>query len=353
MSKTVALIIHARKDSTRCRNKHLRPLGDTTLIDIAIEKANQLKNINEVYIAAYDQELKDKARGAVKILDREYDSVSPGNAHHSIMYRHLKDVKSDFIINFNPCQPFLDINKIQSIIDWFISSPIESAITVKNTRNFYWNKDATPANFKPNDRLSTTAGPSLWEATHSLVMYKKDYMLSNWELFPNLYYEPYPYLVDWPEEELIDVDTELDFKLAELHYKDKNRHTVESWGKLQDKILKDTLAIDFDGVVHKNSKGYYDGTVYDTPVEGAIDAIKKLSEDYTIMLYTFKGHPERPSIEGKDGIQGTWEWLDKYGIKDCVKDIVWGKPNAKVYIDDKGYKFENWQDTLKYVYGSL
>src|SRR5210317_1706983 len=135
MSKTVALIIHARKDSTRCRNKHLRPLGNTTLIDIAIEKANQLKNINEVYIAAYDQELKDKARGAVKILDREYDSVSPGNAHHSIMYRHLKDVKSDFIINFNPCQPFLDINKIQSIIDWFISSPIESAITVKNTRN--------------------------------------------------------------------------------------------------------------------------------------------------------------------------------------------------------------------------
>jgi CMP-N-acetylneuraminic acid synthetase len=353
MSKTVALIIHARKDSTRCRNKHLRPLGDTTLIDIAIDKVNQLKNLNEIYIAAYDQELKDKAKGKVKVLEREYDSVAPGNAHHSIMYRHINDVKSDYIINYNPCQPFLDIDKIQSVIDWFISSPIESAITVKNTRNFYWNKDATPANFKPNDRLSTTAGPSLWEATHSLVMYKKEYMLLNWELFPNLYYEPYPYLIDWPEEELIDVDTELDFKLADLYYKDKNRHTVESWGKLQDKVLKDTLAIDFDGVIHKNSKGYYDGTVYDDPVDGAIEAIKELSKNYTIMLYTFKGHPERPSIQGKDGIQGTWEWLDKYGIKDCVKDIVWGKPNAKVYIDDKGYKFENWHDTLKYVYGSL
>ena len=35
--KTIAGIIHARKDSTRCPNKHLRPLGDTTLIDIALD----------------------------------------------------------------------------------------------------------------------------------------------------------------------------------------------------------------------------------------------------------------------------------------------------------------------------
>lgn len=353
MLKSIAVIIHARKDSTRCKNKHLRPFGNTTIIDIAIEKLNKITNVDEVYLAAYDQELKDKATGKVKILDREYDSVAPGNPHHSIMYRHLKNVKSDFIINYNPCQPFLDVNKLQEVIDWFKKSPLESAITVKNTRNFYWNKEGTPNNFKPNDRLSTTAGPSLWEATHSLVMYKKEYMLKNWELFPNLVYQPYPYLIEWPEEELIDIDTELDFKVAELTYKERNRHTVKSWGELQDKILKDTLAIDFDGVIHKNSKGYYDGTVYDEPVEGAIQAIKELSKKYTLMLYTFKGHPERPSVNGINGIQGTWDWLEKHGIKDCIKDIVWGKPNAKIYVDDKGYKFENWKDTLNYIYGTL
>ena len=34
------------------------------------------------------------------------------------------------------------------------------------------------------------------------------------------------------------------------------------------------IAIDFDGVIHKNSKGYYDGTIYDEPVEGSLEAIK-------------------------------------------------------------------------------
>ena len=178
-------------------------------------------------------------------------------------------------------------------------------------------------------------------------------MLENWELFPNLTNNPYPYLVAWEEEELIDIDTELDFKVAEVIYKERNRHTVDSWGRLQDEVLKDTIAIDFDGVIHKNSKGYFDGTVYDKPVDGAIDAIRTLAKDYNIVLYTFKGHPQRPVVNGKNGIESTWEWLEKYGIKSCINDIVWGKPNAKVYIDDKGYKFNNWVDTVKYIYGNL
>ena len=57
--KTLAGIIHARKDSTRCPNKHLRDLNGTTLIDIALEKLSRL-DLDEKYLAVYDQELKDK-----------------------------------------------------------------------------------------------------------------------------------------------------------------------------------------------------------------------------------------------------------------------------------------------------
>lgn len=347
MSKTVAVIIHARKQSTRCPNKHLRDLGGSTLIDIAIENLTKITGVNEKYLATYDEELKQKAYGKIEVLDREYDAVAPGNAPHNVMYRHLYEINSDYIINYNPCQPFLEVEKLQEVIDWFRHSDHESAITVKDEKNFYWNTvDQSPINFKPGDRLSTTSGPSVLVATHSLVMYKKEYMLNNWELFPNTNKEPYPYLVDWTEEELVDVDTELDFKLVKALYKQKNRHTIKSWSELQDKNTREVLAIDFDGVIHKNSKGYHDGTVYDTPVEGAIQAIKTLSTKYTIILHTFKGHPERPIINGKNGIQATWDWLDTYGIKEYIQDIVWGKPNAKIYIDDKGYRFETWQKTL-------
>ena len=215
--KTIAGIIHARKDSTRCPNKHLRPLGNTTLIDVALDKLSKL-DLDEKYLAVYDQELKDKVIDGVKILHREYESVAPGNAPHNIMYKHLENVKSDYIVNLNPCQPFLKVDKLQQIITLFKYSNFDSMITAKRERNFYWDDDKNPINFKPNDRLSTTTGPWVDVATHSLVIYKKQYMLDNWELFPNIKDNPYPFVIDWSKKELLDVDTEIDFKLVESYY---------------------------------------------------------------------------------------------------------------------------------------
>ena len=215
--KTIAGIIHARKDSTRCPNKHLRPLGNTTLIDVALDKLSKL-DLDEKYLAVYDQELKDKVIDGVKILHREYESVAPGNAPHNVMYKHLENVKSDYIVNLNPCQPFLEVDKLQQIITLFKYSNFDSMITAKRERNFYWDDDKNPINFKPNDRLSTTTGPWIDVATHSLVIYKKQYMLDNWELFPNTKDNPYPFVVDWDEKELLDVDTEIDFKVVESYY---------------------------------------------------------------------------------------------------------------------------------------
>ena len=192
------------------------------LLDIALKTVRDIENVEEKYLAAAESDIIDRYIPGVQILRREHASVAPGNAHHSIMYKHLNEVNSDYICNFNPCQPFLDIKKLQIVIDWFKECKYDSAITVERERNFFWNNDLSPANFKANDRLSTTSGPSLLKATHSLVFFKKQYMLDNWELFSNTAEDPYPYLIDWPEEELIDVDTELDFKLVEKIYEIRN-----------------------------------------------------------------------------------------------------------------------------------
>jgi CMP-N-acetylneuraminic acid synthetase len=222
--KSLAIIIHARQKSTRCPNKHLRPIGNTddTLLSTALKTVRDIENVEERYLAANEQAIKDNYIPGVPILDRDYASVAPGNAHHSVMYKHLENVKSDYICNFNPCQPFMDIKKIQKVIDWFKNCKYDSAITVAKERNFFWDHKLSPVNFSNNDRLSTTAGPWLYKATHSLVFYKKEYMLNNWELFSNTSNDPYPYIIDWPEEELIDVDTELDFKLVEKIYEIRN-----------------------------------------------------------------------------------------------------------------------------------
>ena len=110
-------------------------------------------------------------------------------------------------------------------------------------------------------------------------------------------------------------------------------------------MVKDTeksqLGLDFDGVIHKNSKGFHDGTIYDEPLEGAIEGVKYLNDD--LVIYSCKANPNRPLVNGKNGIELVWEWLDKHGIRQNIKDVTYIKPNAVAYIDDKGIRFESWK----------
>ena len=124
---------------------------------------------------------------------------------------------------------------------------------------------------------------------------------------------------------------------------------IEEWSSQTKKDEVGVIAIDFDNVIHNNDKGFYDGTCYGEPMDGAIESIKKISEKFRIVIYSFKGHPERPLVNGKNGIELVWDWLKKYQIDSYIEDIVWGKPNALVYIDDKGYRFENWNDTNNFI----
>jgi ribonucleotide monophosphatase NagD (HAD superfamily) len=109
------------------------------------------------------------------------------------------------------------------------------------------------------------------------------------------------------------------------------------------------LAIDFDGVIHNFDKGWHDGTCYGEPLPGALEAIARLANKYNIIIVTAKAKPSRPLVNGKTGTELVSEWLEKHSVLQFVDEITAEKPRSQVYIDDKGYHFQNWEDTLKYL----
>lgn len=106
------------------------------------------------------------------------------------------------------------------------------------------------------------------------------------------------------------------------------------------------IGIDFDNVIHQNSKGFYDGTIYDTPVYGVYEALKTLSEKYDIVVYTVKAKPDRGLINGKSGTELVWDWLRKYNLAPYVKKVTCEKPRAVAYIDDKAFRFTSWENCM-------
>jgi hypothetical protein len=110
---------------------------------------------------------------------------------------------------------------------------------------------------------------------------------------------------------------------------------------------KINVSIDFDGVIHKCSKGYFDGTIYDDPIEGSYEALEKISSRFTIIICTCKAKPDRGLVNGKTGIELVWEWLEKHDMSKFVSKVTSEKPRAVAYIDDKGITFNNWDQSLK------
>ncbi len=112
-----------------------------------------------------------------------------------------------------------------------------------------------------------------------------------------------------------------------------------------------TIAVDLDGVIHDNCKGYHDGTCYGDLIEGARPALEMLSNEYRVIIYTTKARSDRPLVNGKTGKELVWEWLNKKGLSDYITDVTAEKPPAKFYIDDKAVRFGNWLATLQIVMG--
>jgi len=171
---------------------------------------------------------------------------------------------------------------------------------------------------------------------------------SHYKISPYSYYEDTPY------------------KLTSNLYMDLGKGVIQILKTLDEKVVpfkearqeirkhcfsdeEKNIGIDFDGVIHKNSKGFYDGTIYDEPIEGAKEALETLSKDYDLIIYTAKAKPDRPLINGKTGTELIWDWLKKNDLAKYVKEVTSEKPRAICYIDDKTIEFKKWDYVLKRI----
>lgn len=103
-------------------------------------------------------------------------------------------------------------------------------------------------------------------------------------------------------------------------------------------MSRKTIVFDFDGVIHKYSKGWQDGSIYDEPVKGIKELIEDLRTEYKVVVVSTR-------CLNETGTTAVWKWLEKYGI--VVDDCTGVKVPASMYIDDRAIKFDGNVDHLR------
>jgi len=123
----------------------------------------------------------------------------------------------------------------------------------------------------------------------------------------------------------------------------------EGWMVLEQR----RVMIDFDGTIHKYSKGYADGTIYDEPFKDAKEVIDWLkNKGFEIVIFTTRASKENSMETGGDHnkeIKNIENWLKDNGI--YFDRITSDKLAADFYIDDKAITIidGNWKSILKAV----
>lgn len=96
--------------------------------------------------------------------------------------------------------------------------------------------------------------------------------------------------------------------------------------------MKQTVILDFDGVIHSYTSGWKGADVIpDEPVFGIVQAINEIREEYRVVVVSTRCYQT-------GGIDAIKAWLDKYGIE--VDDVTSEKPPALVQIDDRAITFD-------------
>lgn len=111
--------------------------------------------------------------------------------------------------------------------------------------------------------------------------------------------------------------------------------------------MAQTVAVDFDGVIHAYSKGWQDGSIYDEPMPGAIEALHALMKSYAVFVHTTREPgPVCDWLDDHD-IEATFlHPLPEFWNERGVVLVTNRKLPAIAYIDDRAIRFESWKQAL-------
>lgn len=224
--KPVSAIVNARLQSSRTKSKMIRPFAGTTLVEIALEKLNQLDFFEHRFFAVAEAELKALAApyDQVKILDRKAEAVAPGPHPALVTFEHYLRAPTQWIFVINACAAFLSIDTIRRSYDIFQKTNYGSYIAATPTRDWVFDHEGRALTHKNPYGLQNTSHAEVhYKATHSFYICNRDrFRDSNgvfWTLTPGD-----PHLIEMPPDEVHDVDTDVEFEISSYLYGKKLAH---------------------------------------------------------------------------------------------------------------------------------
>ena len=217
--KSTSALINARVESSRVPRKLVRPFGGTTLLQIALEKLDRMDFVEHRYLAVADAELADLAKGYpnVEVLRRDPAAVKKGVNPQHVTFAHYLKVPTDFILVFNPCLPFVRLDTVRNAYEYFQRTDFPSYTSAVPTGDWIFDDQGNALTNSDPLNLTTNKNVKFFKAAHAFHFVNRRFFETHGHHWT--FRRDDPHLIRIPEEEAVDVDTEVEFEVAEALYR--------------------------------------------------------------------------------------------------------------------------------------
>lgn len=220
-NKKIIAIIPARSGSKGLKDKNIKELNRKPLIAYTIEAAKKANIFDEIFVSTDSEKYAEISRkyGAnvpfLRSSENSDDKASSWDVVREVLSK--LDKKFDIVVLLQPTSPLRTSDDIKGAIELFFKKDADTVVSVCETPHpIFWcntlNKDCLMKNFikkeyqKPRQQL-----PKSYTLNGAIYICKAE-NIDNLDFYCD---KSYGYIMS--KENSIDIDSEIDFKFAELY----------------------------------------------------------------------------------------------------------------------------------------
>ncbi len=210
----ITAVIPIKRESERVKDKNLRSFANTTLLDIKIKSLLEAKELDEIIVNTNSDEAIEIAKKNNISYHRREEYYASSKCTGSEFFEHLgKTTDTDLFVYCPVTSPFVKPETIDSCIRQFKEShSYDSLASVSLVKEFLW-LDGKPINYDPTNAPNSQNLPDVKALNFAVSIISKENLIKNKNIIGK---NPSFFVTD--EIESIDIDTPLDFYLAEQMY---------------------------------------------------------------------------------------------------------------------------------------
>ena len=218
----ITAVIPIRKASQRVKDKNLRPFAGTSLLEIKINTLLQVPEIDEIIVNTDSEQaiaLVETLYSGTKVMyHRREGYYAASECPGSEFFKHLGEVTDTDVFIYSPCtSPLVKPETISSCVRRFIqnledNSDYDCVSTVSEVKEFLW-LDGKALNYDPLNAPNSQNLPEIVALNFGTTVVKRDDLIRNRNIIGKK-----PDFVVTKDMEAIDIDTPLDFYVAEQLY---------------------------------------------------------------------------------------------------------------------------------------